>query len=152
MKIFILILSLMTSTVYAKEKIFGTGVMLGEPSAVSLQFRHNSYMVDLGVGYSLSSEAIILADHKILLPKLLPALIRKPSPITAYWGLGGFMRFENDQTDKDDLALGVRMPLGLEYLLPKDPFGFFLEVVPSLKVITESDFGLQGSLGARYYF
>lgn len=153
MKKMILLLTLLTTlTTFAKEKIFGAGVMLGEPTGVSLQFRHESYLIDLGVAYSLKSEAMIMGDYKMLLPKLIPSLIRKSSPITAYWGFGGFLRFENEERDKDDLALGVRIPLGLEYLLPKDPFGFFLEIAPSVKVITETDADLQGSIGARYYF
>ena len=52
----------------------------------------------------------------------------------------------------DDTQLGVRVPLGLAYLFQTAPVDIFLEIVPILDFIPETDFRINAALGARYYF
>jgi hypothetical protein len=52
----------------------------------------------------------------------------------------------------DDARLGARIPVGLEYIFPDQHFDIFLEVVPLLDLIPDTDFTLNAAIGARYFF
>jgi hypothetical protein len=62
--------------------------------------------------------------------------------------------------DYPDMRIGLRVPLGFEYVFAGAPFGLFLEVVPTFDVsgiphegpYNGQFFGPQGSIGFRYYF
>ncbi|MFZ4713278.1 MAG: hypothetical protein ACOYL6_06190 [Bacteriovoracaceae bacterium] len=150
------ILMIISSTAFAQTNFKGAkggvGVILGEPTGVTFQLRQPDHFYDFSVAYSLHSEATFLADYKILLPTLIPKLIRKASaPISFYAGLGGYMRFE-ESNGNSKMALGVRLPVGLDYQIPKRPYGLFFEVVPIVRVITSTDIDMMAGIGGRYYF
>jgi len=54
------------------------------------------------------------------------------------------------RNDHDEL-LGVRVPFGLTYLFAKSPFDIFAEIVPILDLVPDTDFGLNGAIGVRFY-
>jgi hypothetical protein len=63
-----------------------------------------------------------------------------------YFGLGAKLLLASD------LGLGIRIPVGLAYLFESAPFDIFVEIVPGLDLLPGTDFGIDGAIGARYYF
>jgi len=52
----------------------------------------------------------------------------------------------------NDSRLGVRLPIGLDYLFEGGRFDVFIEVAPVLDLVPDTDFDLSGGVGARFYF
>ena len=63
------------------------------------------------------------------------------------WRNGKYYEDGNNRVD-----LGVRFPVGIAYLFDGAPVDIFLEVVPTLNLIPETDVDLDAALGARYWF
>ncbi len=52
----------------------------------------------------------------------------------------------------NDAMIGIRVPLGLAFLPATAPLEFFLEIVPILDVLPDTDFDINGAIGVRFYF
>jgi hypothetical protein len=52
----------------------------------------------------------------------------------------------------DDPLIGVRVPIGLDYLFSDAPIDIFLEIVPILDLAPATEFDLGGGIGIRYWF
>ncbi len=63
-----------------------------------------------------------------------------------YYGIGGRLLLGNQA------KLGVRIPVGLNYLFANDPIGIFFEVAPVLDLVPSTRFDVNGGIGIRYYF
>ncbi len=48
--------------------------------------------------------------------------------------------------------LGVRIPLGLDYVFQEAPFDVFIEVAPIVNLVPETEFDLSGGVGVRFWF
>ena len=51
-----------------------------------------------------------------------------------------------------DGNLGLRFPLGLDYLFTGSVFDVFVELVPIMDLVPDSDFELGVAVGARLFF
>jgi len=65
-----------------------------------------------------------------------------------YFGIGARVMVRQDQ----DTKFGLRVPLGLEYIFGSGGAGLFFEAAPILDLAPESDVGVNGAAGIRYYF
>ena len=63
-----------------------------------------------------------------------------------YFGLGLKLGFGND------VHIGIRVPIGLNYMFDEVPIDIFVEVAPGLQLVPATAFDIDGGLGARYYF
>jgi hypothetical protein len=79
-------------------------------------------------------------------------------PVDWYVGAGLKLRFfddhnrdRHDDNDGDFLGIGVRVPLGLEFFIIPE-VEIFGELVPGISLFPDTDFDLDGGIGARYYF
>lgn len=138
----------LTSNVSAQQQIdrqLGAGVIVGEPTGISLKYWNNdSNAFDAGISWSITNEFLHLhADY--LMHKYGLFDIEKGN-LPLYYGLGGRMLFA------DDPDIGVRIPVGLNYLMENDPIGFFIEIAPTLDLIPDVEFDMGGGIGVRYYF
>ena len=139
----------------AQDKGFGIGIILGEPTGLSMKF-WTSYntAVDIAAAWSFfHGDAFHLhADylyHNFSLIKL------DFDQLPFYIGIGGRIKFVevvHAGNDEHHYRLGVRIPVGLNYLPSKIPFDFFVEVVPLLDLVPETDFDINGGIGFRYFF
>jgi hypothetical protein len=61
---------------------------------------------------------------------------------------------ENDagKQEEDQNRLGVRVPLGLDYLFARSHLEMFFEVAPILDLAPSTDLRVNAGLGIRYYF
>lgn len=123
---------------------FGLGLMLGEPTGVSVKswFNHKSAF-DIGAAWSLTgrNEALHLhADY------LRHSWFNNTDGLAFYYGLGARVIFSEDAT------AGVRVPLGLNYVFGSIPFDLFVEAVPILDIGIDLELAGNGAVGIRYYF
>ena len=50
------------------------------------------------------------------------------------------------------MRLGARVPVGIAYVTRRSILDVFLEVVPLLDLVPNTDFGLNAAIGIRYRF
>ena len=144
----------------------GIGIMLGEPTGFTLKSWLSSQTAfDVGVSYSWNGYLVLLADYLWHFPHAFGS-----APLTPYLGAGlslfvdtrsgpddgYFWRYGNRYYYRDDrssVAMGFRVPIGLELTPRNVPLGIFAEIAPGLGVGFNSGlFGfVQGAIGIRYY-
>src|SRR5690554_3865213 len=109
----------------------GLGIMLGEPSGISLKSWNNSNTAwDLGLAWSLSGKDAIHIHGDHLWHKWLD--VDKGS-LAFFYGIGARAVFANDA------YIGVRIPFGLNYLIQDSPVGIFFELAPILDFLPDTD-------------
>lgn len=143
--------------VNAQEKL-GVGIIAGEPTGVTLKkWRDNRVAIDMAAAWSFSENDSFQFHIDYLVHDYT---VFRPSGVTGklplYYGIGGRVKLRDDDNNKnrnnDDTLIGVRVPVGIAYLLPKDPFEFFGEIVPTLDVAPDTDLDINAAIGFRYYF
>lgn len=124
---------------------FGLGVMLGEPTGVSAKVWNNQNSAfGFGAAWSFGRyDAIHL--HADYLRHSWFGDIEKGN-LAFYYGIGGRLVLA------DDPAIGVRIPVGLNYVVEDAPIDLFVEAVPILDLAPSTDFDGNGALGLRFYF
>lgn len=123
---------------------FGLGVMLGEPTGVSVKvWTTNQSAFDIGAAWSLSGSREALHLHADLLWHFW---FPDTENVAFYYGIGGRVIFT------DDAHAGVRVPLGLTYVFEEIPFDLFVEAVPIFDLAPDTEFAGNGAVGVRYYF
>jgi len=137
---------------------FGIGVIVGEPTGLSLKkWINDTQAIDMGLAWSFSENDSLHLHADFLLHTidlLQDSAARGDLPV--YVGIGGRLKLKEDnhgngRNDHDDL-FGIRMPVGISYLLEDAPVEFFGEIVPVFDVAPDSDFDLNAAIGARFYF
>ncbi len=132
---------------------FGLGVIVGEPTGLSAKaWLGGNVAVDAAAAWSFFGNSALHLHADVLYHNF--SLINvSAGELPLYYGVGGRIKFVETKTDNGDkFKLGVRVPVGLEYLFPAAPVGIFLELVPLLDVIPGTDFGFNAAVGARFYF
>ena len=143
--IFILFILLQLSS-YAQDRGFGLGIILGEPTGVSGKLWTSSENAfDFGTAWSFQGDGHLLlqADYVWHIFRLIPVSSGK---LPFYVGVGGRVVFSDDPT------IGVRVPLGLDYMFADAPVDIFVELVPILDLAPSTDFDFNGGIGVRYWF
>jgi len=131
------------SGLWASNSGLGVGVIIGEPTGISLkQWTGSTTAFDGAIAWSFSGEEAIHLHADFL--KHNTSIFSAELPV--YYGLGAKLKLA------DDAQLGVRIPLGIAYEIKSSPLDLFLEVVPGLKLIPDTDFGFDAAIGMRYYF
>lgn len=136
----------------AKQGGFGIGVILGEPTGISLK-NWISYSKAIDVAFAWSFEGnnsvTIHADYLHHNFKLIK--VDKGS-LPFYYGIGGKITFNENNNKDDDTILGVRVPVGLAYLFENISLDLFVEIVPILELVPKTDFRLNAAVGIRFFF
>jgi len=143
---------------YAQGK-FGAGFIIGDPSGFAWNYRLSpEHAIDGAIGISPFDEGRIHADYLWL------AYPFQDTRWSLHYGVGaavGFGRTEEVFYDggfrrvfvhENDLGFGVRGVIGVSYLIPKSPVDLFAEVGPLVVLTSPSGVGVDGGLGARFYF
>jgi hypothetical protein len=151
------------------QGLLGAGVMFGEPTGLTAKYWLSSATaVQFGLAYSFGDYFEILVDHLWHFPNVGPSISdgKISSEFVPYMGVGGALfadtrssssasrssHFFRDSTSDSSVALGIRIPFGIEYLPRKLPLGVFLELVPGVGIVPKVFAFLQADLGIRYYF
>ena len=157
-----------TSQQQAPEDSLGLGVMLGNMNGISGKFwLSGQSAIDAGLSYTADNYATVHADYLWNLSDLvgLPARDRKHRSVVApYFGIGAILFVDtsngNPNGDQGDLyqklkstglALGVRVPVGFEFLPASIPCGVFGEIAAGTVLIPGTVGVLDGEVGVRFY-
>ncbi|MFH1687401.1 MAG: hypothetical protein ABIE70_07755 [bacterium] len=127
----------------------GLGVIIGEPTGISFKgWLGSKSAIDAAVAWSFEKHARlhIHADYLLHTFNLIPV---EKGRLPMYYGIGGRFTFRED--DHDDL-IGIRFPIGLEYLFDELPLDIFLELVPVLDLAPKTEVDFNGAIGIRYVF
>jgi hypothetical protein len=144
--IIVSILLLLTATAKAQNKKFGIGVILGEPTGISVKkWLGDHYAIDGAVAWSFGgvNSFHLHADYLYHNFKLFDV---ESGQLPLYFGVGFRFKAEPEAT------FGVRIPVGICYIFEKAPLDIFLELGPVLNLAPDMDFWFTGSIGARFYF
>ena len=143
---FMLMVMLTCGTAQAQDKGFGLGIILGEPTGISgkLWTGHHT-AIDGAIAWSFEKKSSMHLHGDLLFHNFNRARVDE-GKLLLYYGIGGRVKFE------DKSKVGVRVPLGINYLFAKAPLDFFLEIVPILDLAPSTDFSLNGAIGIRYFF
>jgi len=142
--LFIFLLGSSFTDLKAQDSGFGIGIIVGEPTGISMKkWVSGVGAVDGAVSWSLSNDWFLLqADYVRHAFNAIPVSKGK---LPLYYGLGGYLAFG------DELGLGARIPLGINYIFGDVPLDIFAELVPTLNLAPNTDFSLGGGVGVRYF-
>jgi hypothetical protein len=150
-----LLLLLASTAAAAQDAGFGLGVIIGEPTGLSGKYwLTRRTAVDFAAAWSFADDGSLHLHGDWLMHRfdLIPV---DEGSLPLYFGIGGRLRFSEDNgfgDSGDDVGLGLRIPVGLDYLFEAAPLDAFLEIVPILDLIPDSDVSLNASIGIRYWF
>ena len=143
---FVLIAVLTCGTVQAQGKGFGLGIIVGEPTGISTKlWTGKSTAIDGEIAWSYDKEDFLYLHGDFLFHNLHLSKEVK-GKFSTYYGIGGSVEFA------DSNKVGLRIPLGINYLFAKAPLDVFLEIVPLLDLVPSTEFDLNAAIGIRYFF
>lgn len=151
--LFFLIASIALASPAFARSDFGIGMIVGSPTGLSVKKWLGNNAIDGAAGWS-SDGFNIHADYLFH----DSSLTKGKAPI--HFGIGGRIRFDDKDNDNGqdhdkhdgDTRLGLRIPIGINYLFAKHPFDIFAEIAPVLDLVPETDFSLDAGVGVRFYF
>ena len=143
--ILITILAVFSLGIPAQDSGLGAGIIVGEPTGLSAKSWLSSHdAIDAGVAWSISHGWFhIHADYLRHVFELIPV---EMGQLPLYFGLGARLGFGND------VIIGARVPVGLDYIFDGTPLDVFIEIVPGLAIIPDTKFDMGGGIGVRYWF
>lgn len=136
----------MPAVAYADGGPFGLGIILGQPTGITGEYRlgdHNAIDGAIGLDVINNSHTIYIhADYLFVLGNLIGG---GDVGLEPYLGPGAWIT-------ANGFSLGVRVPFGLSLDFHRAPLQLFGEVVPGLRLVHDAHLGIGGAIGFRYYF
>ena len=133
-------------TVKAQSRGFGLGIVVGDPTGISAKlWTGYGKAIDGAVAWLSGDENTVYLHGDFLFHKFYRYKARRHR-LLPYYGIGGRIKVE------EKTKVGIRIPLGINYLLANSPLDFFLEIVPLLDLSPSTDFSINGAIGIRYFF
>lgn len=124
----------------------GLGVMVGEPTGVSGKLWLGARSaVDMAASWSLVHDGRAEFHGDYLRHNAGLFSVRRGSLALTY-GIGGRLLMRKHRDDR----LGARIPVGLSYLFEGNQVEVFVEAVPIVDLIPETEGDLAAALGIRY--
>lgn len=130
---------------------FGAGVVLGEPTGVTLGFgMGKAANLQAHLAWSLGRDWLRGSVDYLYFPTS-KAVPDGGFTLAPYVGLGAVVAVDDDGP-RADVGLGARIPLGVRLLPNGAPVDVFAEVAPGLWVLPYTDLLVEGGIGVRYWF
>ena len=158
---FILSLLLTVAPSFAAEHKVGVGFVLGDPNALSAKYEFSGlHAVDAQISFS-NDYVLLYGDYHWRFPGIFQSDQKFVQQLTPYMGAGPVLVFaskgdhgKGNYFDKHDdrMALGARLPFGIEWRWDKVPLGVGLEIAPGVVVVPATTAFLHGGVTFRYYF
>jgi hypothetical protein len=125
----------------------GIGFMVGEPTGLTLKsWTGGNNAFALGVAWSLEPTDAITIQGDYLWHNFDVFDDIDSGALPLYYGIGARVILA-----EDDVHIGARIPVGLNYLFEDAPIGIFLEVAPIFDFAPNTEFDIDGVLGIRFY-
>ena len=123
------------------------GVVLGEPTGLSFKLWTGlSYALDGGVAWSFGKGGHVHLHADYLVHNFRFFEVAS-GDLPIYFGIGGRVRLEEKES-----RVGMRIPIGVEYIFEDSPVGIFMEVVPIMDILPETAADLNAGFGVRFIF
>ena len=143
----LILLALCASSTFAQRSGTGLGVIVGEPTGISLKhWLSSTTAFDAAVAWSFARESSFHIHADYLIHSFDEFDTKESVPL--YYGIGGRLK----TSEHGDTRLGVRGVIGIAYLFREAPIDLFFEVAPILDVAPTTELSFNGGFGARYYF
>lgn len=140
---FSIILSLSDSYSQGRPGNTELGIILGEPTGISLkQWQSGSTAIDGAVAWSFGRHESVHLHADYL--KHNPLDVNTGS-LYLYYGLGARAILS------DNARFGARIPVGLQYIINSSRLSLFFEVAPTFDLAPATEFGVDGGIGIRYF-
>jgi hypothetical protein len=131
---------------------FGLGLVAGEPTGISWKLWSGKERAwDGAVAWSFIDDGY-LRLHVDYLWHDYQLIEVERGQLPVYFGVGGTLWSGQRAHYEKRFNLGVRGVAGLEYIFPQAPVDVFLELAPTLGLVPETGFDLQGGIGVRFFF
>lgn len=146
--LFLVVVLSVTNVSAMERNRFGIGVILGEPTGITGKIMiDDNNGLDAGIGWETSGDNLvhIYGDYLLHFYDLIDVPKGK---LPLYFGGGARLVLRENKDDK----LGLRIPVGVEYLFEGVSLGAFIEIVPILNLTPDTDFDLEAGTGIRYFF
>ncbi|MFA4949143.1 MAG: DUF3996 domain-containing protein [Candidatus Krumholzibacteriia bacterium] len=130
------------------------GVILGEPTGLSAKYwTTTNTALDFGAAWSFGKDGNFHLHCDYLYHNYNIFKVDEGS-LPLYFGIGGRVRFEDDHSinEHHGTRVGLRLVLGLEYLVAAYPMSIFFEIAPIVDVAPATEGSMNGGLGIRYVF
>jgi hypothetical protein len=132
----------------------GLGVIFGDPTALTLKLRISSpSAVQFHLGWGFRSESgsrfVIIGDY---LYHFTGIGLERAGALYPYLGIGGKVGIGAGKKNSDGVLVGVRVPLGLSFLIRGAPLEIFLEIALGVHLVPATSELVDGGLGIRFYF
>lgn len=119
------------------------GIILGEPTGISFKFwQSGSTAIDGAVAWSLGRNESVHVHADYLFHNNLDV---DQGVLLFYYGPGVKAVFA------DDPRVGVRFPLGMQYIIDSTRISLFFEIAPTFDLSPSTSFGVDGGLGLRFF-
>ena len=129
---------------------FGLGVIVGEPTGPSFKYwTTGRTAIDGAAAWSMAENAGMHLHADYLFYHNFSLIKVDKGRMPLYIGVGGRIRFAEGNADD---RIGVRIPVGLEYIFTSNQVDIFLEIVPILDLAPDTDLDFNAALGVRYFF
>lgn len=173
---FALLFTLGFCAAHAQQKQWAVGLRLGEPTAVNVKkYFGRSHALDMslgGWGYVYGGRGRAYRDGYrsggvvLMANYLWQKPIKNAKGLQWYYGLGGQLsstryyegyynnrnRFYRDEY-RNNVALGLTAPIGLEWFIPNSPVSVFADLTGYVELFPAPLWiNLQGGLGGRFNF
>ena len=123
------------------------GMVLGEPTGFSGKvWTTLNSAFDVGVAWSFGKGGHIHL-HGDYLIHAFDFFSVETGDMPLYFGVGGRVRLE-----EKDSRVGLRIVVGTEYVFREAPVSIFLEIVPIMDILPETESNLNAGFGVRYIF
>ncbi len=154
----IITVSLPISAQSAKNRQFGFGLVLGEPTGAAFKFRtgsNNAIAVNAGVSY--------FGSPRVGVDYLWHFNAFRSSDFDLYAGAGGVLGFGESRgfwykkelnkfyNRSEGVGIAARGVIGVDAYLPNTPVDIFLEVGLLLGLAPNSGAAMDGAIGIRFY-
>jgi hypothetical protein len=145
-----------TPGAFAQDRGTGIGVIVGEPTGVSLkQWIGPATAIDAAMAWSFDRNTSVQLHGDYLLHDYNIIQLR-PGRWPVYYGAGARVKFDDERKRGDrtrtNTRVGLRVPLGVAHLFDDYPLDAFIEVVPILDLAPSASFALNAAIGIRYFF
>ncbi len=147
----ILLVLLLTSASFSQTNSFGVGIIVGEPTGLSMKVKMSeNTAIDGALGWSFVDEGSVHIHGDFLLHDYSLISVDEGS-LPVYYGVGGRIKLRNRDRGADDDRVGIRVPVGLAYEFSSRKVDIFLELVPILDLTPKSRFTMNAAIGVRYF-
>ncbi len=128
------------------ERSMEIGLMFGEPTGVSYKyFITDANAIDAAAAASFIPDAVFQLNADFLRHYYHFANVGE-GRLPLVYGAGLAVQFRRDT------RLGIRIPVGLTYIMQNLPIALFIDVAPRFDIVPDTEVSINAAVGIRYRF